>query len=227
MISWNSRSSSGAVPTAVCDGQAHSEKHIRTEAVFLRNFHSFHNHRSGRFGDFSRQASENPPPHQSLERGWLPKVAFWTNRWPYGINPINTRNRPLCFKQTNQKGHLWLFWIARSSRSHQEDAEQAVQAIASGRGDTYGEIGPCCLRSSSPNQSFQASSFSKTDRCFTWGSDGFLQRRIPGKNGEVSSRILLSIQHPSSFPILSEGAEHLHKTFQVGARQEHLSSETF
>ena len=36
--------------------------------------------------------------------------------------------------------------------------------------------------------SLQPSFFSKTS-CFPWGSDGFLERRIPGKKGEVSPRV--------------------------------------
>ena len=41
---------------------------------------------------------------------------------------------------------------------------------------------------------FQPSFFSKTS-CFPWGSDGFLERRIPGKNGEVSPRSLVGFAH--------------------------------
>ena len=37
--------------------------------------------------------------------------------------------------------------------------------------------------------------FSKTS-CFPWGSDGFLERRIPGKNGEVSPRKLALLRLP-------------------------------
>ena len=47
---------------------------------------------------------------------------------------------------------------------------------------------------------FQPSFFSKTS-CFSWGSDGILERRIPGKNGEAPPRFLLVISEGEScFP---------------------------
>ena len=47
--------------------------------------------------------------------------------------------------------------------------------------------------------SFQPSFFSKIG-CFPWGSAGFLERRIPGKNGEVSPRRMAVVVQKNGNP---------------------------
>ena len=46
-------------------------------------------------------------------------------------------------------------------------------------------------------QSCQPSFFLEPS-CFRWGSDGFLERRIPGKNGDVSPRLIPYCQGASA-----------------------------